>query len=90
MYLQAKKDADEHLKSSGLTYTIVRPGALTDDMGLAKVKVAEKLDVRGEISRDDVAFLLVMSLADPLVKNKTFEAIEGEEPIKSAILELSR
>ncbi|MGB8704231.1 MAG: SDR family oxidoreductase, partial [Gillisia sp.] len=77
VYLQAKKDADEHLKKSGLTYTIVRPGALTDDMGLAKVKVAEKLDVSGEISRDDVAFLLVMSLADPLVKNKTFEAIEG-------------
>ena len=90
VYLQAKKDADEHLKNSGLTYTIVRPGALTDDMGLAKVKVAEKLDVTGEISRDDVAFLLVMSLADPLVKNKTFEAIEGEEPIKSAIIELSK
>jgi uncharacterized protein YbjT (DUF2867 family) len=89
-YLEAKHAADEHLKESGIPYTILRPGALTDDMGLAKVKLAEKLNERGEISRDDVAFLLVMSLADPLVKNKTFEALEGRESIKSAIIEMSR
>jgi uncharacterized protein YbjT (DUF2867 family) len=90
VYLEAKQAADEHLKNSGLPYTIVRPGALNDDLGLAKVKLAEKLGENGEISRDDVAFLLVMSLADPLVKNKTFEALEGKESIKNAIIELSR
>jgi len=90
VYLEAKQTADEHLKNSGLSYTIVRPGALNDDLGLAKVKLAEKLDESGEISRDDVAFLLVMSLADPLVKNKTFEALEGKESIKNAIIDLSR
>lgn len=90
-YLEAKKDADEYLRESGLNYTIVRPGALTDDLGLAKVKVAKgTLNERGEISRDDVAFILVMSLADPLVKNITFEAIEGEESIKSALIDLSQ
>lgn len=88
-YLKAKKEADDYLRNSGLNYTIVQPGALTDDMGLAKVKVAEKLNERGEISRDDVAFLLVMSLADPLVKNMSFEALEGEESIKSALIEIS-
>lgn len=90
VYLGAKQTADEHLKNSGIPYTIVRPGALNDDLGLAKVKLAEKLDENGEISRDDVAFLLVMSLADPLVKNKTFEALEGKESIKNAIIDLSR
>ena len=89
VYLQAKKNADEHLIQSGVTYSILRPGSLNDELGLAKVKLAEKLNERGEISRDDVAFLLVMSLADPLVKNKTFEALEGRESIKSAIIELS-
>ncbi|MEP6261522.1 MAG: SDR family oxidoreductase [Gillisia sp.] len=89
-YLEAKNKADEHLKESGIPYTILRPGALNDDLGLAKVKLAEKLNERGEISRDDVAFLLVMSLADPLVKNKTIEALEGTESIKSAIIEASR
>ena len=90
VYLEAKGKADEHLKNSGLTYTILRPGSLTDDLGLAKVKLAEKLNESGEISRDDVAFLLVMSLADPLVKNKTIEALEGKESIKDAIIEASR
>ena len=89
-YLRAKKTADDHLRESGIPFTIVQPGALTDDMGLAKVKLAEKLNEQGEISRDDVAFLLVMSLADPLVKNMSFEAIEGEESIKSAMIELSK
>ena len=89
-YLEAKKEADEYLRASGLNYTIVRPGSLTDDLGLAKVEVAEgSLNKRGEISRDDVAFILVMSLADPLVKNMTFEAIEGNQPIKAALLDLT-
>lgn len=90
VYLEAKHKADEHLKNSGIPYSIIRPGALTDDLGLAKVKLAEKLNKQGEISRDDVAFLLVMSLADPLVKNKTIEAVEGDESIKSAIIDISR
>ncbi len=90
VYLKAKKEADDHLRESGIPFTIVQPGTLTDDIGLAKVKVAEKLNERGEISRDDVAFLLVMSLADPLVKNMSFEALEGEEPLKSALIDLSR
>lgn len=89
-YLSAKAKADQHLRESGVNYTIVRPGRLTDDMGMGRVKLAVKLNEQGLIARDDVAFLLIMSLADPLVKNKTFEAIEGEEPIKTAMIELSR
>ena len=87
-YLEAKGEADKHLRNSGLNFTIVRPGGLTDDLGMGKVKVATKLENPGAISRDDVAFLLVMSLADPLARNITFEAIEGEEPIKSALINL--
>lgn len=30
-YLEAKHDADEYLKANGLTYTIVRPVALTNE-----------------------------------------------------------
>lgn len=89
-YLKAKAAADQHLRESGINYTIVRPGPLTDDMGMGRVRLAAKLDGPGEISRDDVAFLLIMSLADPLVKNMTFEALEGPEPIKSAMITYSQ
>lgn len=89
-YLKAKASADEHLRNSGLNYSIVRPGRLTDDLGMGKVKLAKKLDASGEIPRDDVAFLLVMSLAEPLVQNMTFEAVEGEESIKNAMIEISQ
>lgn len=88
--LKAKAAADMHLQESGLNYTIIRPGVLTDELGMGKVKLAPKLEAPGEISRDDVAFLLVMSLADPLVRNMAFEALEGDEPIKSAMIDLSR
>lgn len=89
-YLKAKKKADDYLRESGLTYTIVQPGRLSNDMGLAKVKLARKLNAQGEISRDDVAFIMVMSLADPLVENMSFEALEGDESIKTAMIDLSR
>jgi uncharacterized protein YbjT (DUF2867 family) len=89
-YLEAKAKADEHLRNSGLNHTILRAGQLSDDMGSGKVQVSQKLDKMGEIPRDDVAFLLIMSLADPLVQNMTFEAIEGNDPIKSALIDLSQ
>jgi len=88
-YLRAKKKADDHLRESGVPFTIVQPGSLSDELGRARVKVAEKLEEYGEIARDDVAFLMVMSLADPLTKNMSFEALEGETPVKQALIELS-
>ena len=89
-YLEAKASADQHLRDSGLNFSILRAGRLTDDMGMGKVKLALKLDKAGEIPRDDVAFLLVMSLAEPLVHNMTFEAVEGEESIKNAMIDISK
>ena len=35
VYLRAKGKADAELRASGLAYTIVRPGRLTDDPGMA-------------------------------------------------------
>lgn len=36
-YLLAKQAADDHLRESGLRYTIVRPGTLSDERGTGKV-----------------------------------------------------
>jgi uncharacterized protein YbjT (DUF2867 family) len=54
-YLFAKARADQALEESGLDYTIVRPGSLTDGPGTGTVEAAESLGRRGEIPREDTA-----------------------------------
>ena len=83
-YLVAKQAADEYLQSSDLTYTIVRPGALTNDAATERVKTARKLD-RGEITRADVAHVLVAALDTESTYGTTFELLEGEESIEDAL-----
>ena len=57
-YLQAKHDADEHLKASGLTYAIIRPVALTDDGRSENIVLGDDVDPQGKASRADVADVL--------------------------------
>ena len=82
-YLEAKKIADEHLKNSGIPYTIVRPGMLTNDKGTGKIKADYKVE-RGKITRDDVAYTLVHVLNDGIANNSVFEMIAGNERIEDA------
>lgn len=84
-YLQAKQNADEFLKSSGLDYSIVRPGSLTNNEATGKIKLKEKQESFGEITRADVAKTLVEVLDDGVMSDKTFEILEGEETIENAV-----
>ncbi|WP_419882097.1 SDR family oxidoreductase [Peribacillus sp. B-H-3] len=85
-YYQAKHDADEHLKSSGLSYSIVRPGALSFDDPTGKIVAQEKLEShKGSITRGDVAQVLVHSLTAARTLNKSFEILNGNVPIEEAI-----
>ena len=47
-YYEAKLEADQALAASGLDYTIVRPGRLTDDPGTGLIEAAEQLERIGE------------------------------------------
>ena len=60
VYQQAKKEADEALLNSGLNYTIIKPGRLTDDEGTGKISIGDLEG--GEIPRDDVASVIAASL----------------------------
>lgn len=84
-YLLAKHNADIYLRDSKIPFSIVRPGALTDDKGKGKIELSKKLNKRGEISRDDVAQTLVRVLHDSATVNETFEIIKGETLIGKAI-----
>lgn len=63
-YLQAKHEADEHLKASGLSYAIVRPVSLTDDDGSRDMRFGNEADVKGKAARGDVAAVLADAVED--------------------------
>jgi len=86
-YLRAKGQADQKLVESGLAYTIVRPGGLTDDDPAGRVKAGSDVG-RGKIPRADVAAVLAAVLETPEAAGLTFELISGETPIAEAIAQL--
>ncbi|MGE0066982.1 MAG: SDR family oxidoreductase [Solirubrobacterales bacterium] len=83
-YLRAKAAADEALRRSGLEYTIVRPGMLTDEPPTGRVKVGERLE-RGEIPRADVAAVLFALLRARHSIDREFDLVGGREPIADAV-----
>jgi uncharacterized protein YbjT (DUF2867 family) len=84
-YLFAKARADQALQESGLDYTIVRPGSLTNDPGTGRVEIAPSLGKRGEIPREDVASTIVATLERQNTFGKTFEVLSGDTPIEEAL-----
>jgi uncharacterized protein YbjT (DUF2867 family) len=86
-YFEAKADADKAVAESGLDYTIVRPGGLTDDPGTGKVLAAEHAEP-GQISRDDVAAVLAEVLTADNTIGKSFDLVGGETPITEAVSSL--
>ena len=84
-YLEAKAQADAELVSSGLGYTIVRPGSLTDARGTGCVDLSTHLGRRGPITRDDVAVVLLGCLDMVETTGLTFEAFNGDQPVDAAL-----
>ncbi|MCM3714850.1 SDR family oxidoreductase [Halalkalibacter oceani] len=85
-YLVAKKLADDHLKRSGLDYTIVRPGSLTNDPAQGKIKLEPEIKVRDNtITREDVAIVLANVVEREQTIHKTFEILNGDTPIVEAL-----
>jgi len=86
-YLRAKAKADRELEASGLDYTIVRPGMLTDDPPTGAVAIGLEVG-RGEIPRADVVDVLAAALPAQNAVAKTFEVVSGETPIEQAVASL--
>ena len=87
-YLEAKAEADRYLMASGLEYTIVRPGSLTDDPGTGRVRVSRELGGRGEVPRDDVAAVIAQVLDAPNTVGVTFELFSGDHLVAEAVRSL--
>lgn len=87
-YLVAKRTADEILQSTNLDYTIVRPGALSDDDKTGKVEVSaegfKSMEGRS-IPRADVAHVLVNVLDRENTYGKVFEILHGEDDAENQL-----
>ena len=75
-------------RGRSLIYTIVRPGALTDDSPTGEIRLGEDLDP-GEITRADTARVLATALDIEATHERTFEELAGDEPIESTLESLS-
>jgi uncharacterized protein YbjT (DUF2867 family) len=77
--LPLKTQAEDHLKASGLDYTIIRPGGLpytTNSTG--RGLLSEDRNTMGFILRADLARLIVGVLHDDRTIGKTFAAVDPE------------
>jgi uncharacterized protein YbjT (DUF2867 family) len=84
VYIKAKGEADGALRASGLDYTVVRPGSLTEDPATGLVTIAEDTPY-GQIPRADVAAVLLACLDTPSTIGRSFDLIGGETPIADAL-----
>ena len=86
-YLRAKSEADEALRGSGLDYTIVQPGRLTNDASTGIVQVAATLP-SGEIPRADVAAVVAQVVDTESTIGHQFDLTSGDQSIAEALASL--
>lgn len=85
VYLRAKGAADAHVtRQDSLDWTILRPGALTDEPGTGLVRL-EAHTGRGAVTRDDVAAVLAELVDTPATAGLTLELIGGSTPVTVAV-----
>ena len=70
--------AEEEIRKSGISFTIVRPGGLLGEKATQGIQFSQGDNVLGWIPRGDVAAVLVESIYKDGAKNKTFEVINDD------------
>ena len=83
-YVEAKRDADAALRDSGLAWTIIRPGRLTDDPATGKVALGPDV-ARGDVTRADVAAVLAAVLDAPGSVGQQWDLVNGDVPVDEAV-----
>ena len=86
-YVEAKRDADAALRASDLDWTILRPGLLTDDPATGLVSLGPDVS-RGDVTRADVAAVVVAVLDTPATVGKQWDLVGGDTPVERAIATL--
>ncbi|MBL8642470.1 MAG: SDR family oxidoreductase [Rhodospirillaceae bacterium] len=71
-----KVKAEDYLKASGLTYTIVRPGGLRSGVPTGTAELTENKMAGSEIYREDLGQITAATIDDAKTFNKTYSAID--------------
>jgi uncharacterized protein YbjT (DUF2867 family) len=84
-YLQAKAASERDLRQRDLDWTVLRPGSLTNQDPTGTVRLGPPGVGRGEVSRADVAAVLLALLDEPDSAGLTLEVVGGDTPIADAV-----
>jgi uncharacterized protein YbjT (DUF2867 family) len=76
--ISLKEKAENHLRASGLSYTIIRPGGFSNGQSSGKAKLTEDHLAFSYIARTDVANLAIEALGNDESINKTFNAYDKD------------
>lgn len=83
-YCIAKFFADNYLaEQSGLDWTIVQPGTLTEEPGTGLIELDPP--ATGPVPIADVAHALILTLTTPGLSRRTVPLIGGQDPIDEAL-----
>lgn len=84
-YAESKAAADTHLRDSGLDWTILGPGKLTEEPGQGTIGVGDDVREDRATSRVDVAAVAAAVLRRPDTIDRTIEFTDGDTPIGEAL-----
>nr|WP_316047288.1 NAD(P)H-binding protein [Planococcus glaciei] len=76
------------MQTTKLDYTIIRPGALSNEDKSGKIEVSSEgfTSMEGRsIPRADVAAVLVKALDQPNTHHKIFEVLQGDTPLEEEL-----
>ncbi|WP_336648788.1 SDR family oxidoreductase [Microbacterium sp. MMO-10] len=82
-YAEAKAQADEALRASGLDWTVLAPSRLTLDEATGQIDATA--ETSGSVSRADVAQVIAQTLLEPATIGRTIRFNAGEVPVDEAL-----
>ncbi len=86
-YAEAKAAADGYLATTGLDWTILGPGTLTDEPGTGEIGIGAEATT-SDVPRDDVAAVAAAVLHSPATVGHRIDFNSGSTPIGTAIAAL--
>ena len=84
-YAESKAAADEYLRGSGLEWTILGPGKLTEDPGTGSIGTGANKREDRNTSRDVVAAVIAAALRLPGTAGRMIEFSDGDTPVEEAL-----